>query len=78
MKNVLDVGVLMIQSKNNKNVWYIFPGALIEKKTFEGGWYFTDETENFGGGPYASEQEAIDELNKYVEWLYKGISNVTV
>lgn len=35
----------------------------------EGGWYFTDETENFGGGPYSTEKEAIEELNKYAEWL---------
>lgn len=63
------MGVLMIQSRHNKYVWYVFPGASNEGKSMEGGWYFTDETENFGGGPYSTEKEAIEELNKYAEWL---------
>lgn len=59
----------MIQSRHNKHVWYVLPGSLSEGKTLAGGWYFCDETENFGGGPYSTEKEAIDELNKYAVWL---------
>lgn len=59
----------MIQSTHNKHVWYVFPGALCHSKTMEGGWYYTDETENFGNGPYSTEKEAIDELNKYATAL---------
>lgn len=47
---------------------------MYQDKTLEGGWYFTDETEDFGGGPYSTEKEATDELNKYAEWLYRGIN----
>ena len=66
----------MIQSKHDKHVWYVFPGEMVEGKTMEGGWYFIDETESFGGGPYTSEKEAIESLNKYVVYLYKGLENV--
>ncbi len=62
----------MIQSKHNKHIWYVPPGSLYEKKTLEGGWYFVDETESFGGGPYSTEKEAIDELNKYAAWLNRS------
>lgn len=64
----------MIQSTHNRHVLYVFPGSLNEGKSMEGGWYFTDETENFGGGPYSTEKEAIEELNKYAEWLTGGES----
>lgn len=39
----------------------------------EGGWYFVDEAEDFGGGPYLTEKEAIEQLNQYVTWLHKGL-----
>lgn len=65
----------MIQSRTNKHVWYIFPGALSEGKNMAGGWYFTDETENFGGGPYSTEKEAIDELNRYAAWLNQKVED---
>lgn len=65
----------MIQSRHNRCIWYVFPGAMIEGKSLEGGWYFTDETENFGGGPYSTEKEAIDELNRYAAWLNTGDIN---
>jgi len=70
--------VKMIQSRHEKCVWYVFPGAMMEKKSMEGGWYFTDETENFGGGPYLTEKEAIEELNKYAAWLTGDVTNVTI
>ena len=44
----------------------------------EGGWYFTDETENFGGGPYLTEKEAIEELNKYAKRLNGEVKNGTI
>jgi hypothetical protein len=56
-------------------VWYVPPGSLYEDKSMEGGWYFCDETENFGGGPYLTEKEAIEELNKYAAWLNGEVSN---
>ena len=59
----------MIQSKHNNNVWYVFPGAILEDKTLEGGWYFVDETQGFGGGPYLTEKVAIEELNTYARYL---------
>ena len=59
----------MIQSTHNKHVWYVFPGALCQGKSMEGGWYFTDETENFGNGPYLTEKEATEELLKYARNL---------
>lgn len=65
----------MIQSTHSKHVYYVPPGTLYEGKSLEGGWYFTDETENFGGGPYSTEKEAIDELNKYATWLNGAIQN---
>jgi hypothetical protein len=55
----------------------VLPGALYEQKTMEGGWYFTDETDNFGG-PYSSEKEAIEELNKYAAWLNGEVANGTI
>ena len=73
-----EIEATMIQSRHNKHVWYLPPGSLCEGKTMEGGWYFVDETDNFGGGPYTSEKEAIEELNKYAEWLTGGIENATV
>jgi len=63
----------MIQSKHEKCVWYVPPGFLCEGKSMEGGWYFTDETENFGGGPYLTEKEAIEQLYKYAKWLQDGV-----
>jgi hypothetical protein len=63
----------MIQSRHEKCVWYVFPGALYEGKSMAGGWYFTDETESFGGGPYVTEKEAIEELNKYAVWLNRSV-----
>lgn len=61
----------MVPSNHNKNVYYVFPGALIEGKTLDGGWYWIDETEAIGGGPYAEEKKAIEELHKYAEFLNK-------
>ena len=63
----------MIQSKHNKYVYYVFPGALNEGKSMEGGWYFIDEAEDFGGGPYLTEKVAIEELNKYATWLNRTV-----
>ena len=68
----------MIQSKHNRHIYYVFPGSLCEGKTMEGGWYFIDETETFGGGPYTTEKEAKDELEKYAHWLHGEITNATV
>jgi hypothetical protein len=65
----------MIQSRHEKCIWYVFPGSKYESKSMEGGWYFTDETENFGGGPYSTEKEAIEELNKYAAWLNGEVTN---
>lgn len=68
----------MIQSRHNRCIWYVLPGAMYEKKSMEGGWYFTDETENFGGGPYLTEKEAIEELNKYAKRLNGEVKNGTI
>jgi len=63
----------MIQSRHNKHVWHVPTGSLYEGKSLAGGWYFTDETESFGGGPYSTEKEAIEELNKYAAWLNRTV-----
>lgn len=47
------------------------PGTLIEEKTIEGGWYFWDEADLLGGGPYPTEKEALIKLNEYADQLYK-------
>jgi len=61
----------MIQSTHSRHIYYILPGALVEDKTMAGGWYFIDEAETIGGGPYATEKEAIDKLNEYACELNK-------
>lgn len=66
----------MVQSRQNKHVWYVFPGSLSGRgESMVGGWYYVDETEDFGGGPYLTEREAIDQLNKYAAWLNQEVED---
>jgi hypothetical protein len=56
----------MIKSVYNKNVFWSPAGTQTEMDgPLAGGWYFWDEAGLIGGGPYLSEQMAIDALSRY-------------
>jgi hypothetical protein len=64
----------MIESKSFKHVVWFPEGSYCEQDHNLGeGWYFWDETGSLAGGPYTTEKEAADELNRYCEWLNKGV-----
>lgn len=52
-----------------KTVFYNPINNNIQEENKPEGWYFWDELGLLGGGPYKTEEEAIEALNKYAEWL---------
>ena len=57
----------MITSNNSRHVFWLPPGALMHGEDMLGGWYFWDESEQLGGGPYGTERQALDALGSYAE-----------
>ena len=62
-----------LNSDMNPHVFWSPFGALCENTRLKEGWYFWDEAGLLGGGPYHSEQQAINELNKYESALDEEI-----
>lgn len=56
----------MKRSKLSENIWRVEEGE--EGNSFAPGWYFEDETEDLHG-PYATEEEAQEQLRRYCETL---------
>lgn len=52
-----------------KTVFYNPPDNYLQEENTPEGWYFWDEVGLLGGGAYKTEQEAIEALDKYAEWL---------
>lgn len=56
-------------STRSQHVFYASPGEKLEDTTSPGGWYYWDEAGLLGGGPFATEDEAIAALDAYARNL---------
>jgi predicted RNA-binding Zn-ribbon protein involved in translation (DUF1610 family) len=57
------------QSQYCRNVWWYPQGYLHDEEPLEEGWYFYDEAQLLGGGPYKNEITAISAINEYAARL---------
>jgi hypothetical protein len=58
------------QSKKCNHVYWFPADYKVGNEYLQDGWYFFDETECIGGGPYDTEDQAIAKLNEYVAMLF--------
>lgn len=66
-------GKKMIRSNLNNNVIWFPAGTYLHGETLLGGWYFWNESQLLGGGPYSKERDAIAALVEYEKTLeYEG------
>lgn len=54
------------ETKPGSHIW-----EITEETEYAAGWYYADETDSFGGGPYKTEDAAKAALKEYCEWLEK-------
>ena len=66
----------MYQSRNDSKVYWFPQGAYHDanEPELQEGWYFYDEVDDLGGGPYSTERMAIDGLTRYCEALALHVS----
>lgn len=55
----------MIYSKIYQHIFWIPEGTVIEDEIRATGWYYWDETDQLGGGPFNNEKLAHAALERY-------------
>lgn len=58
------------ETKPGSHIW-----EIKDEEEYPDGWYFSDETERFGGGPYKTEELAMQKCKEYCEWLDSSPTN---
>lgn len=58
------------ETKPGSHIW-----EITDEEHYPNGWYYSDETESFGGGPYDTEELAKQKLKEYCAWLESPQSN---